>query len=98
VFAARVKEDANDQHEWPCSSRSGVGLMAGTERDAVSQALAGTDRPTRRIQSEGSVGEVRRSQRLLPIGAAGQYLGVSRATVERLVYRGELPTVKVSYP
>jgi excisionase family DNA binding protein len=32
----------------------------------------------------------------VPIGAAAQYLGVSRATVERLVYRGELPIVKVA--
>ena len=70
--------------------------MAGIERDAISQAPAGTDRPTHRIQSESSVAEVRRCQRLLAIGAAGQYLGVSRATVERLVYRGELPIVKVA--
>jgi excisionase family DNA binding protein len=34
-------------------------------------------------------------QRLLSIGAAAEYLGVSRATVERLVFRGELPMVKV---
>ncbi len=36
-----------------------------------------------------------RRQRLLSIGAAAEYLGVSRATVERLVFRGELPMVKV---
>jgi excisionase family DNA binding protein len=35
-------------------------------------------------------------QRLLPIRAAAEYLGVSRATIERLVYRGELPIVKVA--
>ena len=35
-------------------------------------------------------------QRLLPIRAAADYLGVSRATVERLVNRGELPIVKVA--
>jgi excisionase family DNA binding protein len=35
-------------------------------------------------------------QRLLPIRSAAEYLGVSRATVERLVYRGELPIVKVA--
>jgi excisionase family DNA binding protein len=34
-------------------------------------------------------------QRLLSINAASEYLGVSRATVERLVFRGELPMVKV---
>jgi excisionase family DNA binding protein len=34
-------------------------------------------------------------QRLLSIGAAADYLGASRATVERLVVRGELPMVKV---
>jgi excisionase family DNA binding protein len=36
-----------------------------------------------------------RRQRLLPVGAAADYLGVSRATVERLVSRGQLPIVKV---
>jgi excisionase family DNA binding protein len=34
--------------------------------------------------------------RLLPIRAAAEYLGVSQATVERLVYRGELPIVKIA--
>jgi excisionase family DNA binding protein len=34
-------------------------------------------------------------QRLLAIGTAAEYLGVSRATIERLVFRGELPIVKV---
>jgi excisionase family DNA binding protein len=34
--------------------------------------------------------------RLLPVGDAAAYVGVSRATVERLVYRGELPIVKVA--
>jgi excisionase family DNA binding protein len=36
-----------------------------------------------------------RLQRLLPVGDAADYLGVSRATVERLVYRGDLPIVKI---
>ena len=36
-----------------------------------------------------------RRQRLLPVGAAADYLGVSRATVERLVSRGQLPVVKI---
>jgi excisionase family DNA binding protein len=35
-------------------------------------------------------------RRLLPIAAAAEYLGVSRATVERLVSRGQLPIVKVA--
>lgn len=37
-----------------------------------------------------------RSRRLLPIGLAAEYLSVSRASIERLVYRGELPMVKVA--
>ena len=69
--------------------------MAGCERDGMCQTLEEKDRPTHQLQSEGSATEVRR-QRLLPVGAAADYLGVSRATVERLVYRGELPTVKVA--
>jgi excisionase family DNA binding protein len=36
------------------------------------------------------------AQRLLPIRGAAEYLGVSRATIERLVFRGELPIVKVA--
>lgn len=35
-------------------------------------------------------------KRLLPIRGAAEYLGVSRATVERLVLRGELPIVKIA--
>ena len=70
--------------------------MTGFERDGVCQTLAGKDRPTERLQPVGSATEVRRSQRLLPVGAAAHYLGVSRATVERLVYRGELPIAKVA--
>jgi excisionase family DNA binding protein len=35
-------------------------------------------------------------QRLMAIRSAAEYLGVSRATVERLVNRGELPVVKVA--
>jgi excisionase family DNA binding protein len=33
--------------------------------------------------------------RLLPINSAAEYLGVSRATVQRLVHRGELAIVKI---
>ena len=69
--------------------------MVGFERDAVGQASAGTDRPTNLTLAEGSISELRR-QRLLSVRAAAAYLGVSRATVERLVYRGELPIVKVA--
>lgn len=36
-----------------------------------------------------------RSNRLLAIDQAAAYLGVSRATVDRLVFRGQLPFVKV---
>jgi excisionase family DNA binding protein len=94
AIAAR-QEDAKAQHEWTCGSRSRVGLMAGIEGDAVRRATAGIDwSSTSRISAEGSANEVRRP-RLLPVGDAATYLGVSRATVERLVYRGELPIVKV---
>ncbi len=39
---------------------------------------------------------VDRTRRLVPVEAAAEYLGVSRATVERLVHRGELPFIKIS--
>jgi excisionase family DNA binding protein len=42
-----------------------------------------------------SVVSGRRECRLVAIGAAADYLSVSRATVERLVFRGELPIVKI---
>jgi excisionase family DNA binding protein len=32
----------------------------------------------------------------LPIDAATEYLSVSRATIERLAHRGELPVLKVA--
>ena len=50
---------------------------------------AGTGESTEVLEPEG------RRQRLLPVGAAADYLGVSRATVERLVSRGQLPVVKI---
>ena len=31
----------------------------------------------------------------MPVDVAAEYLGVSRATVERLAHRGELPIVKI---
>jgi excisionase family DNA binding protein len=68
-------------------------MMGGIELGGVRKAVAVRVRPT---QSEVSSTEVRRRQRLLPVGAAAAYLGVSRATIERLVYRGELPIVKVA--
>jgi excisionase family DNA binding protein len=42
------------------------------------------------------IDDAKRLQRLLPVGDAADYLGVSRATVERLVNRGELPIVKIA--
>jgi excisionase family DNA binding protein len=52
------------------------------------------DWTTQQVHAGASETE-RGPQRLMPVGAAASYLGVSRATVERLVYRGELPIVKV---
>ncbi len=46
-------------------------------------------------EHKGALEPEGRRQRLLPVGAAADYLGVSRATVERLVSRGQLPVVKV---
>jgi len=69
--------------------------MAAIEQNSVRATLAAADRPPAgQIQPEGSMTEGR-LQRLLPVGDAADYLGVSRATVERLVHRGELPIVKI---
>jgi excisionase family DNA binding protein len=69
--------------------------MAGTDRPRTRPILTGLDRPTNQAQSVSLVarGSLRR---LLPIAAAADYLSVSRATIERIVNRGELPTVKVA--
>jgi len=69
--------------------------MSAVEQSGVRLTLAAVDRPTPQIQQEGSPMAERRPRRLLPVGDAADYLGVSRATVERLVYRGELPIVKI---
>jgi excisionase family DNA binding protein len=45
--------------------------------------------------TEAAFQERHGAQRLKSIGDAAEYLGVSRATVERLVHRGALPIVKV---
>jgi excisionase family DNA binding protein len=68
--------------------------MTAVEQNGVRPTLATVDRPTRQVQ-QGSPMTEGRLQRLLPVGEAADYLGVSRATVERLVYRGELPIVKI---
>jgi excisionase family DNA binding protein len=45
---------------------------------------------------EGALVASTKPHRLFSVGTAAEYLGVSRATMERLVYRGELPIVKVA--
>jgi excisionase family DNA binding protein len=57
--------------------------------------LADLDRSTSSTHEDASWSE-RKFRRLVAIGPAADYLCVSRATVERLVFRGELPIVKVS--
>jgi excisionase family DNA binding protein len=55
-------------------------------------AIAGEQEPPTHKKDSETEGML---QRLLSIGGAAEYLGVSRATVERLVSRGELPIVKI---
>ena len=88
------QEAVNGPHEWLDSSRPRVRLMASIERDGFRPTLAGIDRPSQQIHDEGPA-RGRRLQRLLSVGGAADYLGVSRATGERLVNRGELPFVKI---
>jgi excisionase family DNA binding protein len=57
-------------------------------------AIKRVDWPTEQVHAGASETE-RGLQHLMSVGAAAEYLGVSRATVERLVYRGELPIVKI---
>ena len=69
--------------------------MAGTDRPSSRPILTGVDRPTYLAQRE-SLATGRCPRRLLPTAAAADYLSVSRATIERLAHRGELPIVKVA--
>jgi excisionase family DNA binding protein len=57
-------------------------------------AIKRVDWPTQPVHADASEAQ-QRLQRLMPVGPAAEYLGVSRATVERLVFRGELPIVKI---
>jgi excisionase family DNA binding protein len=74
---------------------SGVRLMVAIEQNAVRATLAAAHRPLADQPHPGRSKTEGRVQRLLPVGDAANYLGVSRATVERLVFRGELPIVKI---
>jgi excisionase family DNA binding protein len=57
-------------------------------------AINVVDVPMEQAPTADSPGQ-RRLQRLLAADATAKHLGVSRATVERLVYRGQLPIVKI---
>jgi excisionase family DNA binding protein len=74
---------------------SGQPLVAATRWPRTRPILTGLDRPTKLSQREPLVAR-RHPRRLVPIAAAADYLSVSRATIERLVNRGELPVVKVA--
>lgn len=79
--------------EGQCFERQGR-LMEANRRKGPAPSPLGEEGQTPRKHKEVLEPEARR-QRLLPVGAAADYLGVSRATVERLVSRGQLPVVKV---
>ena len=69
-------------------------MSAIEQKGTGSTPLAGDRSPAGQVQPGWPAME-RAAQRLLPVGDAADYLGVSRATVERLVHRGDLPIVKV---
>ena len=73
---------------------SGDQLTEATETKSPARLSAGEEEQTPQGH-EGVRGPEKNRQRLVPIGPAADYLGVSRATVERLVSRGLLPVVKV---
>jgi excisionase family DNA binding protein len=68
--------------------------MEANRRKAPAPVSADDDVRAPRRYTEVLEPEGRR-RRLLAVGAAADYLGVSRASVERLVSRGQLPVVKV---
>jgi excisionase family DNA binding protein len=83
------------KYRWLVGRQSGLRLMAETDRPRSRPILTGLDQPSNLARNEAPV-PTRRPRRLMPIDAAADYLSVSRATIERLAYRGELPIVKVA--
>jgi len=79
--------------EGQCCERRGHLMEANRRKGPASTPLGEEGQTPRRHEESLEPGS--RRQRLLPVGAAAHYLGVSRATVERLVSRGHLPVVKV---
>jgi excisionase family DNA binding protein len=71
--------------------------MGAIPSESLEPPSAGSEKQASQGHEEDPDKEGRR-QRLVPIRAAAQYLGVSRATVERLASRGQLPVVKVGAP
>jgi excisionase family DNA binding protein len=69
--------------------------MAGADRPRSRPILTGLDQPSNLARHESLVTR-RRPRRLVPIDAAADYLSVSRATIERLASRAELPIVKIA--
>ena len=91
------KHDAVTQAEIHDVDRNGV---SGTGLQPMTATRRHTSRPTEAGALNGSMTwasetSANRDCRLVVIGAAADYLSVPRATVERLVFRGELPIVKV---
>jgi excisionase family DNA binding protein len=68
-------------------------MMAAIPSERLSSQSAG--REGLGLQGDEALDPEGRRQRLVPVRAAAEYLGVSPATVERLVSRGHLPIVKV---
>jgi len=69
--------------------------MAAIERNGIrATPVVPEGPPEGQPENQGHATEGKR-QRLLRVGDTAEYLGVSRATVERLVLRGELPIVKI---
>ena len=83
------------KYRWLVGRKSGLPLMAGGDRPRSRPIQRGLDQPSNVARHESLVTK-RRPRRLLPIDAAADYLSVSRATIERLASRGELPIVKVA--
>jgi excisionase family DNA binding protein len=69
--------------------------MSAVEQKRNQSTIVADRRPQVDQNSAAGVASEPGLRRLLPVAAAAEYLGVSRATVERLVRRGELPVVKI---
>jgi len=94
VWARLKRTTDNSRHGAVGGPSLAEHLIPENDSGSSKVAIKHVDWPTQQVHAGSSETE-RGPQRLMSVGAAADYLGISRATVERLVQRGDLPIVKI---